>query len=118
MRAKAIGLLGGACQVCGARGSELNWLEIHHRDGTTGPDTKKERDNWYDTLKKAIANPSSFRLLCRFHHLQHHIVEMKKEGRTEPRTPMEVRAAMAIERRDGMAEAWEERKRSLEAHRF
>ncbi len=85
MRAKAIQGLGGVCMVCGSQGSPDNKLEFHHR-------IREQTKNSNQRLKDTLAHPEKFLLLCRVDHLALHRRELKRSGRADTDSFMDLKA--------------------------
>src|ERR1017187_3065835 len=91
LRAQAIKLLGGSCRRCGTKGTPENWLELHHV--IHAPDSAT---NGYWRIKEALTHPERFLLLCRTHHLDTHVREMKRSGNADPESGMDVKAMLSL----------------------
>jgi hypothetical protein len=120
-RFEAIQLLGGGCKVCGTKGSPENWLEFHYKAGND-----PAISDW-DRIGLVKENPEAFELRCRFHHLQYHAEQIRRNGgRVSPSEPMELAASMKLARKGGpkrrdwgrTVSANREKRRSLNVHGF
>ena len=109
MRAEAIKKLGGVCARCGTAGSKENPLEFHHK-------VPEHSKNSYQRLKDALRNPQKFVLLCKMDHKNLHVEKMKKTGRIDPDSFMDVKAARALASKPTPTKANYEREASLRLH--
>jgi len=107
LKARAVTTLGGKCRRCGTTGTEENWLEFHYLPGHD-PATHA-----YTRFRMVLANPSPWLLLCRKHHLDTHIRQIKKTRRADPTSGMDIRAAMSLK---AHSTAKRERLSSIQRH--